>query len=232
MKIADNRLLSGTAIALGLYWLVAFALSWQTFSLFINMSLVVASGLVWLRSIPETFDILFRGLRNESAPEGDGSHLAVYGVNLIGLGGIIAALASFALAIPFISGYVSHTPLEFFGRAIATAGLGLWFVSPNVSRHGVRFTGGAWFYLVAALMMIVVYAVGYSAGFREERQATFEDDEHIPLDRPRCGLERPIWGTKQGVYHTEDSPYRKLVLPMRCFATETEARAAGFKAPG
>lgn len=231
MKISDNRLLLWSIMALSAYWIIGSISPWTAFAPVVNLSLIIAAGLTFMRYAPDAAAIVFQGRRNEDAADGDGSHLAIYGLALIGLGGLFAAVTAFGLAIPEIRFYVAGQPIELFGRWLAVAGLGLVFVSPNVTRRGVKFDGGAWLYVVAAIAMAGVYAIGYGAGQREEVSALTERLDHIPADRPRCPVDRPVWGSDSGVYHTTLSPYRKLVFPVRCYASETEAEAAGFRAP-
>lgn len=226
MKIADNRLLTGLVVALGAYWAAGLYLPWSSFAAIINLSLTVASGLLFMRFAPEAAAIVFQGIRNDDKPDGDGSHLAILGTTLIALGGILAAIAAFLMV------YVAKTPFELFGRATAMAGIGMIFISPSVTKRGITFTSRWWLYLAAAIVMVGVYALGYNTGWHNEKADDLVEDAHIPDDRPRCASNRPVWISSNGRYHTRSSPDRRKVIPVRCYPSAMEAAANGYRPPG
>ena len=234
MKIADNRLLLGTIAAFLAYWITATVVPSPIVKPVVDVALIVMAGLVWLRTLPDTFRILVHRYRNDQAPDGDGAHLAIFGVNLIGLGGLVAAGARMALLSPFLASYVIGTPFEPLGQALAATGLLLWLVSPSVTNKGINLGNGLWTYIVFAIALIVVALISHNAGVRDERQSVqlSTDDDFLPADAPRCSHERLIWGSANGVYHVPNSRYRRQVTPVRCFETVDEAEEKGFRAPG
>lgn len=224
-KIRDNRLLLGSLIAVTLYWVVGILTPNPYVSSVSSLMLLIAGAMTLYRYVPVTYDIVARGQRAEGVDET--GHRAVYGTTLLAAGSFYVGL--FGLLWVYFGQPQDWlgTPSSGFGRAMMAAGFWLMYTSPDANRDDIRLPNPFW---LAAFIAVAVLAA-FFAGTRVQGQDDDFSWRFLQLhgdDRPVCPRSRPIWGSSSHRYHGTDSPYRDLVIPIRCFEDEKEARAAGF----
>jgi len=228
-KIIENRLLLVFASAIALYWLGGLFIPSLIFSTTVSLFLLIFGGITFLRYAPSSFEILFKGIRNEDA---EGSHLAALGVTSLALGSVYVGLWSltwnmYGQPLSWIS-----TPSSLFGRGMMGLGFLLLFISPDVSRKGLKLPEGFLIICLAIIALMVAFFMGTK--FDNQRTTVIAPNSYAvlaPTDSPGCTKDRPIMGNVSGsrkIYHMPSSPYRSTTYPERCFATEDEAKENGF----
>lgn len=221
--MTNNRLLIYTFATLTLYGVAGYFASGDYFSGAMSLLLLAFGGATLLRYLPEALRIVIRQVRNPSAPpEGDGAHLAVYGVALLSLGAFYSG-AFGALWIWF--GQPSTwlaTPVSSFGRACMAAGFALLLFSPDVTRKGIRMPSSMWVMIVAIFALVAAFFVGLHMG-RTEQFA--EGIERFMA----CPSELPVKGNRSKIYHMPGDRFYRLTRPEACFASPQMAVAAGFR---
>jgi len=227
----NNRLLLGSLLALLAYWTTGYLTPAPWLSSFASLGLLVFSAFsAWRYGMP-AFEIVVLGRR--SGEEGaEGSHLAIYGTALIALGSFY--IGTFGLLWVYFDqpAHWLGTPASGFGRALAAAGFLMLYSSPDVTRTGIRLPNVIMLTVIALAAMLLAFFLGTQVRDDEAGSA-----EHIRFmqrhgdDRPMCSPAKPIWVSSHGhAYHTPDSPYRALVVPVRCYPSEAAAQAAGYAA--
>jgi hypothetical protein len=105
------------------------------------------------------------------------------------------------------------------------------FIAPDVDDYNVGERRGVW-------KSVALFLGGAIAGFvlASSFRLSAEDVSAVSLvqkvsGRPSCAVGEDVWVSSRGVYHTVSSPYRAMVIPDWCFATEAEAEAKGFRPP-
>jgi len=232
-RINSNPLLLWSVLTFIVYWVAGAVVPDPYLSSAMSLLLLIFGGVTFLRFAPDAWQILIHRRRNEAAQDGDGSHLAAYGVTLLSAGSCYVGLFGLLWVYFGQPGDWLGTVYSGFGRGMMGAGFGLLFFSPDVSQRGLRLPSGLLLLGIVSVAMTVVFLLGVHFG-QKETMSGWRGMEGRPIaeDRPVCAPDRPVWGAgTAGVYHTPRSPYRQLVVPSRCFKTEREARMAGFRPP-
>jgi len=228
-KIIENRLLLVFASAIALYWLGGLFIPSIIFSTVVSLFLLIFGGITFLRYAPSSFEILFKGVRNEDA---EGSHLAALGVTSLALGSVYVGLWSltwnmYGQPLTWIS-----TPSSLFGRGMMGLGFLLLFISPDVSRKGLKLPDGFLIICLAIIALMIAFFMGTRFDNQQSMAAPPNTYAFVSReDRSGCTKERPIFGNVNGsrkIYHVPSSPHRASTFPERCFATEEEALENGF----
>ncbi len=215
-KITSNRLLVVSVAILAVYWITASFTPNPYLSIANNVLLFTASGFGLWRYREKTMDILLKGERVEDADGGYGGYLAVYGIFLVFMGAFYGALYS-SLWI-----YMSQpqswigTSYAQFGRFLSVCGFVCMASSPDITREGFILPDKLW---AIVAILIALFSAGFYLGTRVDSQA---------MVRPSCP-EGWVIGTAKKTYHTEDSPYWRLLAPRACFDTAAEAEAQGYR---
>lgn len=221
-KIASNRLLIISFLMLCLYWVTASIVPHPYLSISNNTFLFMASSVGLWRYRKTVTDILFREERSED-DRGYGGYLAVYGIFLVFLGSFYGALYSsiwiyYGQPLDWIG-----TSYAQFGRFLTICGFGCMAFSPDITREGFILPDRLWAIIIA---MLLVLCAGIWIGTKVE-SSEFKV-VNVAHNMPVCRSDEPIVGTRSKKYHPPDSRYVRLVVPHRCFATETDAKAAGY----
>jgi hypothetical protein len=228
--LRNNRLLIVSVVVVAFYWLIGPALPSPYLAGVLSLLLLIAGTLTLAQYIAPTYEILFHQKRSEDE-RGRGSHLAIYGIFLFSFGSVWAGgfgvLWNMAGQPPDWLG----TAMSNFGRLCHIAGFFLMQVSPDVTKEGIELRGRWWLVTIGSIVLV---GIGFWLGVQLRTfEASYAWRElHVgAVDRPACPDDRAVWGSSSKVYHTQDSPYRAQIIPVRCFATKEEAERAGFKPP-
>jgi hypothetical protein len=100
----------------------------------------------------------------------------------------------------------------------------LLFFAPDVG--GGRLPPRS-FYTLASGIAIGSFMMGFSVamGLSNANLSVKTGNSDLPI----CPDNRTVWGSSNKVYHTLESPYRGMVVPVRCFKDEEEARRKGYR---
>lgn len=225
----NNPLLLWTIVAIVVYWMVGLATPNPVISSASSALLLVASSIMFFRYAPTAWDILFHQKR-DGGEGGEGSHLGVYGATLIAAGSSYVGMFGLLWVIADQPQTWLGTAYSGFGRAVAAIGFVLMAFSPNVSSRTVRPVN----LIMVALVLIAVAVASFFVGTRAampEPAPWWSNIKGRLADRPPCPPDRPVWGSSNKVYHVDDSPYRSMVIPDRCFSDIAEAESKGYRAP-
>lgn len=112
------------------------------------------------------------------------------------------------------------------GRYLMAWGFWLMLINPDIRIETIRLPLRAFWIVIIAAMILAAFLLGARVAPEEHRWL-------LPISRAMTGAvcpgDRPVWGTLNGFYHTEESPFRDQIIPRRCFTTEIEAFRAGFQ---
>lgn len=218
-KIVSNRLLAISILMLCLYWLTASLIPHPYLSITNNTFLFVVSSVGLWRYRQTVSDILFRQERVEGE-KGYGGYLAVYGIFLVFLGSFYGAIFS---TVWIYSGqpitWLGSAYAQ-FGRFLTICGFGCMAFSPDITREGFILPDRLW---AIILVMLLLFGAGIWVGTRVESK-----EISYLIGAPVCPKGMDIIGTSRKTYHLPESRYRALIVPRKCFRTETEAKAAGY----
>lgn len=215
-KIASNRLLIVSAFVLIFYWVTASFTPNPYLSIANNVLLFTASGFGLWRYREKTMDILFKGERIEDSDGGYGGYLAIYGIFLVFMGAFYGALySSLWIYMGQPQDWIGSSYSQ-FGRFLTVCGFVCMASSPDITREGFILPDKLWAIIV---VLIALFSAGFYLGTRVEDRSVL---------KPSCP-EGWVMGTSRKTYHTEHSPYIKLVNPRVCFATPQEAEANGYR---
>lgn len=111
------------------------------------------------------------------------------------------------------------------------ASLSLAVVAPDINSErdgaGLRVVGSLIVFLFGMAVGIAFYAL---LPERVKSYAVLNVFPHL-AHRATCKPEETVWVSSKGVYHSETSPYRSMVVPQWCFESEEKAKEAGFRSP-
>lgn len=217
-KITSNRLLLISVFALLVYWGTSSILPNPYLTIANNALLFTASGFGLWRYREKTFDILLRGERVPEGEKGYGGYLAVYGIFLVFMGSFYGALYS---SVWIYMGQPPHwlgTSYAQFGRFLTVCGFVCMASSPDITREGFVLPERLW---AVAIVLVALFSAGFYLGTKSDERSSAV---------PGCP-QGWVVGTARKTYHTDDSPYRKLISPRICFATVEDAEKAGFRPP-
>ena len=229
-RIVSNRLLSGSLLALALYWAIGFVAPTPYLSSTSSLMLFLCGLMVFVRYAPTAFEVVVKGRRGDTP----GSHLAVYGMTFISAGSCyIGAFGLLWVGMGQPNDWLG-TAYSGFGRAVMAAGFWMAFVSPDASTRDVKVPSLIWLAVLGSIALAAAFFLGIMFGDSSGKAATRLSVARLTVtaERPACPSNRPVWGaSRSNIYHASDSPYREQVVPRRCFATETDAARAGYRPP-
>lgn len=227
-RIVRNALAGWTVAFLAAYWIIGLTAPAVWFQGGIAGAQFLLSLLVLWKWGPSALHFVTE--REEQKVEGD--LLSLVGIATLALG---AAWSGIFVGSWLLFNSPDHwlaTPYSAFGRGLSIAGFFLLYRGASVKREVLRPVN--WAVILPLLLAVGVALFWAGAKWQKERGP----DLHLSLSelRPRCSADRPVLGNINSrglrIYHTLASPYRRMVQPDQCFATEEEAIAAGFRAPG
>lgn len=215
-KIASNRLLVISILVLATYWITASLTPNPYLAIANNILLFMASGFGLWRYREKTSDILFKGERTEERDGGYGGYLAIYGIFLVFMGSFYGAIySSVWIYMQQPQDWIGSSYAQ-FGRFMTVCGFVCMASSPDITREGFVLPDRLW---AIALILLALFSAGFYLGTQTETKR---------VTSPSCP-EGWVMGTSRKTYHTEDSPYIKLVNPRVCFSSEEDARKNGYR---
>ena len=226
-----NYLLVASMVGVAAYWIGAPFISNPYLSILCSMLLMIGATLVLIQYAPDAYRVVVKRWRsNDPGGRGQGSHLAIFGIFIIAFGSVFAGVYALWWAASGQPGSWIGSAAANFGRACHAIGFVLMQVSPNVTRTGIRFTR-SWIVIAigATILILIGFWIGVSVRIVE---ASTSERSWAPFhsNGAMCPI-GSVWGSSNRIYHTVDSPYRRLVIPRRCFINEAQARREGFRAP-
>lgn len=227
-----NSLALGSALGLALYWSVGYLITDPYLSVAISVWLLLTGGLTLLSYAEGAFRVVVLGERDT---EGHGGHWAAYGMFLLALGSVYGGIFNLAWVI---AGVVAGTdppmswlgtPQSNFGRILMGVGFAFIWRSPEPTRGAGRNASTLMLIAVGSIAITVAFFAGTMV--KQPVPGLTVPVINFAADRPTCPADRPVWGTRAGIYHTPESAYRRLMSPDRCFRDIGEAQRAGFRPP-
>lgn len=222
MKL-QNPLLLFTIGALTAYWTLGWYVPNNIFSVaFSVLSFLMGAAISWVYG-RAFFNVLFR---RERSADGDGAHLGVLGVFSIAASFIYSGIFTLAWNVVGQPDTWLGTPLSNFSRLLLIAGCIALYFAPNIVEQRVRVPTLTW----AIIAIITAASAGIAVGLYIGQNDIGGMFRHASSSYSTCPKDKPYWvGSSSQTYHGPSSPYRMLMAPRRCFATEDDALAAGFK---
>lgn len=219
-KILGNRLLLVVLAIPAVCWGPGLLIPGNLVSMFASFLIFLFGAMSLAQRWRVTVDVLWHGRRDE---ENSSSHFGIVGDLLIMVGLMYSGVYGYWYVWADQPDGWSGTMYSSFGRILI--GAGLFFNFWMVHRDGTRRVSEevrAWI----PLGMVAAFVAGCLFMSQMDIERAFLP---VRADRPACPSDRPIWGTAKNRYHTAQSLYRAQVVPVKCFATEDEAREAGFR---
>lgn len=221
MIAKHNQLLFNICLVLAAYW----SLGWYIPGVILSVTLSVFSILVGVAIIVKYFQgwagVLFRGDRSKEHAH---AHLGAIGIPAIAAsvvyGGLFTLFWNLAGNPPDWLG----TPTSNFSRLLLVGGCVALYLTPDDQRDKLSLTSTIWLMILLVTAMLSAFLLG---AYVNEERPTFMSR---PASWTECPMSRPLWAaTSSHYYHGPESPWRDLVKPRGCFATEAEAQLAGFR---
>lgn len=128
---------------------------------FASMSIAIFGGITLMKYLPESYDILINGVRSKTEP---GAHLAVLGTTLLAFGAVY--VGAFSLLYFYLDRPAnwSGSAWSGFGRFCIGWGFCLMYLSPDVSKDGVRLPSVIWTTAAIVVALLAAYHVGVRVG--------------------------------------------------------------------
>lgn len=229
-RIIDNRLLVNSMLGVVGYWILGMVTPDPYVASVASLVLILSGGLLVYRYSRATYAIVVEGDRGEDAAD-RGSHLAVYGAWLMAVGAFYSGMFALVWVFAGQPAEWTGTAVSSFGRALMAAGFVLMYLTPDAMRGPIRAPNA----LLLLVMFLVAVAGAFVAGANFRSPDTALVSRFVQFhgsDRPICPDDRPVWGSTKGIYHSPQSIYRDMIIPVRCFKTVDEAVAAGYRKAG
>ena len=226
--ITSNRLLGWSVAAFCAYWIVGGLLDGEYLTGFASLLVLVFGALTSIRYTPRAWEVVVNQWRNTDSEDGDGSHLAAYGVALFSNGAVYVGIYGLVWLAMGQPASMLSTALSGFGRAMMGAGLALMFFSPDVSRRGLRLPTKLWFIGIAVVVLLSAFFIGVRVG---RNDSALNTTIRLSALEP-CGpsaIKGNITRAGGKLYHRPGGPYYAVTRPEKCFGTEQAALAAGFR---
>ncbi len=227
-RIAENRLTGWVVAFLASYWIVGLTAPPVWFQGGVAGLQLMLSAMVLRKWGPSAFHFVTD--REDQKVEGD--LLSLVGIATLALGAVWSGVFVGAWLAFGSPDHWLATPYSAFGRGLSVAGFFLLYRGASVQSAPMRPVN----WLILAPLLAALGAGLFYAGAKWQKSKG--PDLHLSLSelRPRCPPDRAVLGNvdRRGVrrYHTQASPYRFQVQPEQCFATEGEARSAGYRKAG
>lgn len=163
-NLKNNRLLLVTLGLLALYWTVTPFVSNPFLSSFFSLLLLIFSTLTVAQYSVETWRILFMGLRSaDELGRGRGSHLAIYGVFLLGLGSMMSGAYGLWWNVNGQPLSWIGSPASQFGRSMQVVGFILMQAAPEVTQQGLEIKK-TWMAIVLGCAILI--GIGFWLGLQ------------------------------------------------------------------
>ncbi len=122
--------------------------------------------------------------------------------------------------------WLVNSPITILVPWMIAWALSLALVAPDIDMENEESRQQIW---KSAALLIAGALVGFvvAASFGPKTEQTSIGPSVRMSSIPSCKVGQ-IVGTGRKTYHTPQSRYRYIVVPRRCFDTETEAKAAGY----
>lgn len=230
--LRNNSLLWASIVVGAAYWVLAPLAENPLLSIMMSIAVMITATVAMLEYAGEAWRVVVKKKRSDDA-RGRGSHLAIYGFFLFSFGSVFAgAYALVWLWYGQPMGWVGSPPAN-FGRFCHAIGFLLMQAGPAMKSQGFVLRPRWWIAVVGATILVLL---GFYLGL-QFRSIEVSDVQRwkaavIVTGRPICSPDEPVWGSARKVFHTEDSPYRPLIVPRRCFRDEEAARQSGYRAVG
>lgn len=228
-RIAKNALTGWAVAFLAAYWIIGFVAPPTWFNGGIALAQFICSVAALYKWGPSAFHFVTEK-EGQAAIEGD--LLSLVGIATLALGAAWSGLFVGAWLLFDTPDSWLNTPYSAFGRGLSVAGFFLLYRSTTVRQDSLRPVN---WWVLSPLVLLAAVAL-FFAGARWKEQQLPDLNVTYSEMRPRCPSTRPVLGNVNSrgirIYHTMSSPYRAMVSPEECFASEDEARAAGYRAPG
>lgn len=230
--LKSNPLLWAAIALVAFYWMASPFIPNPYLSSLFSLLLIISAALTFMQYAWQAVKILvYKDRSRDEYGRGKGSHLAILGIFLFSFGSVFSGFYGLwwnfnGQPIEWIGSAASQ-----FGRGCHVLGFCLMQVSPEITKEGFAFKARWWIIATGSAILI---AIGFYFGMQVK---TIETTDALKawrmqnIDRPPCPVDRSIWGSRSRLYHTEQSPYRLLLVPSHCFANEREAIEAGFRPP-
>lgn len=225
-RITGNSLLIGILGVLITYVAISIIVPSPVFAVGMSVMLMLSAALVCRRYLPTTWDIVVNKLRHGA----DNSHLVVFGISLLAVGAIYTGIYGVAWEYADRPAAWVGTWYSRLGQLMNISGFLCLAFSPDFSAGPPK--------LKNAIIVAVLFAVSVTAAFvAGNRSSSYVDEELFQFRRvhgeyrPTCPPDKPYWISSSGKIHGIDSKYRSMVIPRKCFQTQSEAMKAGFNAP-
>lgn len=226
MSAIKNRLLLGTILFNIVYWAGAPFVPGPNLSGLVSF-LLIAAGIGLLVFYREGFaDVLLRRKRDEAEP---GAHLSLFGAFVAGFGAVFSGIFNILWVREGMPAEWVGTAPSNYGRIVTAIAFACLVWGPHVGQGAGQWPRRSTI-IAAAGIAVLAFVVGTQVNVGEPQ--TWPPGVWYGADRPVCAPGRKVWGVESSrIYHTEQSRYRNLVVPDRCFHNEWEARAAGYRPP-
>ncbi|MEJ8308625.1 hypothetical protein [Agrobacterium larrymoorei] len=224
----NNPLLISTVVANILYWTIGFASPDPFISSASSLFLLVSSAIMFLRYFPTAYDVLIHRQR-DTGQGGEGSHVGVYGATLIAAGSCYVGLFGFLWVLAGQPPEWLGTAYSGYGRAVSGAGFVLMAFSPTIASGTFR---PANIFMIILLITAIAVASFFVGRISQPETASYWTSIKGRLaNRPLCPEGQQVFGTERKIYHSQESPYRGMVIPSWCFSSPAEAEEKGFRVP-
>lgn len=221
MSIPRNRLLFNICLGLAAYW----SLGWYVPGVILSTTLAVFSLLCGLAIIFKYFEgwygVLFRGDRSAEHAR---AHLGAIGIPGIAASVVYGGLFTLSWNIAGQPPDWLGTPASNFSRLLLVASCVALYMTPDDQRDRLSLPSSIWLTILMITAVVTAFILGAYAGDDQR-------PELRPISWTLCPPDRPFWvATHSPYFHSEQSPWRALVKPRRCFKSGDEAQKEGFKA--
>lgn len=225
-RMTSNRLFVGAMMLVLGYWLLGLLPIWSGYMNATVSGLLLVWGMLVMTSWgKDAYQVFKSGVV-------EGPQLALIGVTTVAAGSVYSGAFGLLWSLSGEPIEWLGTPFSAFGRYVMAIGFALQFLSPEATAE--RFRPPRWYYLVGLVILIAILSFALGTKWGDARTA---DGAHRVAElRQSWKFTCPVLGNINSrgirIYHTMSSPYRAMVSPEECFASEDEARAKGYRAPG
>lgn len=219
----NNPLLAITLLSLAGYWSVGWLIPGIILSSSLSVFSILIGAAILVRYSTGFYQVLFHRARSERE---DGAHLAALGIPSIAASIVWGGLFTLSWNIAGQPEHWLATPASNFSRVMLIAGCIALYLTPDVQKERLSLPGVMWLAAIMLTAVFTAFILGAYVG-NDAVNGLFSRASY-----PQCPHNRPFWAaSNSGMYHGPDSPYRDMVRPRMCFATEEEAQGAGFSHP-
>ena len=225
--LKNNPLLWASIIVGAGYWVVAPLATNPLLSIIMAIAVMISASIALFEYAPEAWRVVVKKKRSDDE-RGRGSHLAIYGFFLFAFGSVFSG--TYALTWSWYGQPIDWigSPSANFGRFCHAVGFAMMQAGPAMKKEGFEVRRSWWITAIGAIILVLL---GFYLGMQVK---TFEMTESMrafktyTFGRPMCPPGAVI-GSRNKIYHADDSPYREMTIPRECFPDETDAKRAGYR---